>query len=228
MLELALEATGERRLLVARFARDQRLLSWAIVGGGASHGREVAWCQVKNDELTQEVDAGALLAERLVAAGIPGAVGLLTSSNVGRYVQHTASSEGLEARCVVTVGLGNRLRAGDSPGTPQRPSVGTINLLCAISQPLTERAMIEATALCAEARAVAVLESGVTSLRSGQPASGTGTDCHVMAAPEDGLPLEYVGKHTNAGHLIGHVVLAAVKTGVRAWLAKHGQQSILP
>ena len=228
MLELALDATAERRLLVARFARDQRFVSWAIVGGGTTRGREVAWCQVKDDELTRDVDAGALLAERLVTAGIPGAVGLLTSSDVGGYIQHTASSEGLEARCIATVGLGNRLRAGDSPGTPQGPSVGTINVLCALSRPLTERAMIEATALCAEARAVAVLESGVASLRSGQPASGTGTDCQVMAAPEEGRPLEYVGKHTNAGHLIGHVVLAAVKAGVRAWLAKHGQGSILP
>jgi adenosylcobinamide amidohydrolase len=128
---------------------------------------------------------------------------------------------GLEARCVVTVGLGNRLRAGDSPG-PARP-VGTINLLCAISRPLSERAMIEATALCAEARALAVVESGARSLRSGLAASGTGTDCQVIAAPEEGEPLAFVGKHTDAGHLIGQVVLSALTTGVRAWLAEHGR-----
>lgn len=221
MLELALETVRGRRMLVARFARAQRFLSWAIAGGGAARGREVAWCQVADGELTPEVDAAALLAERLAAAGVPDAVGLLTSSDVGRYVQQSASSDGLEARCVVTVGLGNRLRAGDSPG-PARP-VGTINLLCALSRPLTEAALIEATALCAEARAVAVVESGATSVRSGLPASGTGTDCHVIASPDEGEPLAFVGKHTAAGHLIGRVALSAVTAGVRAWLSEHGR-----
>jgi len=221
MFELALETIRERRTLVARFLRAQRFLSWAIVGGGPGRGRQVAWCQVNDDELTPGVDAGGLLSERLAAVGAPDAVGLLTSSDVGRYVQHAASSAGLEARCVATVGLGNRLRAGDSPGL-HRP-VGTINVLCALSRALSERAMIEATALCAEARSVAIIESGVLSRRSGLAASGTGTDCQVIAAPEEGEPLSFVGKHTDAGHLIGQVVLTAVSTGVRAWLAEHGQ-----
>jgi adenosylcobinamide amidohydrolase len=112
------------------------------------------------------------------------------------------------------------LRAGDAPGAA-RP-VGTINLLCAISRPLSDRAMVEAMALCAESRAVAVIESGALSLRSGLAASGTGTDCQVIAAPEGGEPLEFVGKHTDAGHLIGRVVLSAVTAGVLAWLAEHG------
>ena len=112
MLELALDVVREKRTLVARFARPQRFLSWAVVGGGANRGREVAWCQVKDADLTPEVDAGALLSERLALAGVPGAVGLLTGADVGRYVQNVAAADGLEARCVVTVGLGNRLRAG--------------------------------------------------------------------------------------------------------------------
>jgi len=181
----------------------------------------VAWCQVKDSDLTPEIDPAALLSTRLAAAGVPQAVGLLTSSDVGGYVQCGATAAGLEARCVVTVGLGNRLRAGDPPGLA-RP-VGTINLLCAISRPLSERALIEATALCAEARAVAVLESGALSMRSGAAASGTGTDCQVIAAPEEGEPLSFVGKHTEAGHLIGRVVLSAVTTGVRGWQAEHGR-----
>jgi adenosylcobinamide amidohydrolase len=220
MFELALHSIEERRVLVARFARGQRFLSWAIVGGAAARGREIAWCQVRDDELTPEVDAAEVLSDRLAAAGAPEAVGLLTSSDVGRYVERDATSAGLEARCVVTVGLGNRLRAGDAPGAA-RP-VGTINLLCAISRPLSDRAMVEATALCAEARTVAVVESGALSLRSGRAASGTGTDCQVIAAPEGGEHLDFVGKHTDAGHLIGQVVLSAVTAGVRAWLAEHG------
>ncbi len=221
MFELAIDVVQERRVLVARFRRQQRFMSWAIAGGGMTHGREVAWCQVTNAELPPDVDPTAVLRERLALAGVPDAVGLMTSADIGRYVQQTAGSAGLEARCVATVGLGNRLRPGDSPG-PSRPA-GTINILCALSRSMTERAMIEATALCAEARAVAVHESGIRSLRSGLAASGTGTDCHVIAAPEDpereqGEPLTFVGKHTEAGHLMGQVVLAAVSRGARAWL----------
>jgi adenosylcobinamide amidohydrolase len=219
MLELALETVREKRILVARFSRRQRFMSWAIVGGGLTGGREVAWCQVTNAELPPEVDPARVLRDRLALAGVSQAVGLLTSADIGRYVQQAASSAGLEARCVATVGLGNRLRAGDSPG-PSRPA-GTINILCALSRPMTERAMIEATALCAEARAVAVHESGIRSLRSGLAASGTGTDCHVIAAPEEGEPLTFVGKHTDAGHLMGQVVLAAVTLGARAWLEEN-------
>jgi adenosylcobinamide amidohydrolase len=221
MLELGLESVRETRTLVARFARPQRFLSWAIVGGGDSRGREVAWCQVRDGDLTPEVDAGALLSERLALAGVPDAVGLLTGADVGRYVHQVASSDDLAVCCVVTVGLGNRLRAGDSPG-PTSP-VGTINLLCALSRPLGDGAMVEAIALMAEARAVAVLESGVLSLRSGLPASGTGTDCQVIATPDEGEPSRFVGKHTAAGHLIGRVVLGAVTTGVRAWLEDSGR-----
>ena len=224
MPDLALEVVRERRMLILRFARPQRFLSWAIAGGGATRGREVAWCQVKDRELSPEVDARVLLADRLILADVPNAVGLLTSSDVSRYVQRTATLGQLEARCVVTVGLGNRLRAGDLPG-PGRP-VGTINLLCALSRPLSDSAMIEATALCAEARAVAILESGAVSLRSGLAASGTGTDCQVIAAPEEGEPLTFVGKHTDAGHLIGNVVLSAVTAGVRAWLDDNGRVEV--
>ena len=71
MLELALDMLREKRILLARFARPQRFLSWAIVGGGARHGREVAWCQLKDADLTPEVDAGAFLSDRLALRECP-------------------------------------------------------------------------------------------------------------------------------------------------------------
>jgi adenosylcobinamide amidohydrolase len=98
--------------------------------------------------------------------------------------------------------------------------VGTINLLVRVSAPLTEEALAETLALAAEARTLAVLEAGVRSLRSGLPATGTGTDCVVVAAPPaepGGEPLAYAGKHTAVGHLVGAVVEEAVRTGIEAW-----------
>ena len=110
-------------------------------------------------------------------------------------------------------GLGNALRAGDPPG-PGR--VGTINLLCRSSAPLTAEAQLEALALAAEARTLAVREAGVPSTRTGLPASGTGTDCIVIASPRGRAPggVPYAGKHTAIGHAIGAAVLEATRRGV--------------
>ena len=76
---------------------------------------------------------------------------------------HGARHGDCSARCVATVGLGNALCAGDPPvaGEP----AGTINLLCHVSTPLSELALLEALALAAEARTLALLEARVPSSR---------------------------------------------------------------
>lgn len=127
----------------------------------------------------------------------------------------------LRARCVATVGLRNALRVGDPSQVMQK--VGTINLLCHLSIPLTEEAHLEALSIAVEARSAAVLEAAIPSLQSGLPSTGTGTDCVVMAAPSvesqsPGLAsgvLRYAGKHTEAGSLIGKVVFDAVRQGIK-------------
>src|SRR5439155_15052111 len=124
-------------------------------------------------------------------------------------------SEGVGARAVATVGLGNALAAGDPPG-PMR--AGTINVLLQLSHPLGEAGLAEAMALAVEARTAAVLEARVPSRRSSAWATGTGTDCVVVAAPDEGEPLPWVGKHTVAGALAGACVREAVTRGVRRWI----------
>jgi adenosylcobinamide amidohydrolase len=212
------------RFLVARLPGAHDVLSWAVVGGGRRQAETVAWHQVFNRELSRDTNPRALLRERLRGAGIPDAVGLLTSASLEAYTDVARARDGVSARCVATVGLGNALRAGDPPGVGSTiaaaAKVGTINLLVRVSAPLAEEALAETLALAAEARTLAVLEAGVRSLRSGLPATGTGTDCVVVAAPlaePGGEPLAYAGKHTAVGHLVGAVVEEAVRTGIEAW-----------
>ena len=123
--------------------------------------------------------------------------------------------------CVATVGLGNALRAGDPPGPAAR--IGTINLLCQVGVPLREEALVEALSIAAEARTLAVREAGVPSRMSGAPATGTGTDCIVIAAPERPDGARYAGKHTGLGHVIGAAVHDAVARGAAAWLAERAR-----
>ena len=188
-------------------------MSWAIVGGGKTQTDTIAWYRVTKEELKPPVDPKEFLKIRLAEASIPGAVGLLTSADLDRYSDVEKTEEGDTVRSLATVGLANALRVGDLPHLAE--PVGTINLLCQVSRPLSQEAFLEALSLAAEARTTALLESGVLSAETGKPATGTGTDCIVIAAPRSGETANYVGKHTLLGHLIGSSVLEAVRSGVR-------------
>ena len=136
------------------------------------------------------------------------------------FVDVTAHDCDVRSRCIATVGLGNALRAGDPPGPAGR--IGTINLLCHVDVPLTDEALLEAMSIATEARTASVLEAAVPSLRSGLPATGTGTDCIVMATPLAGRREPYAGKHTRIGHVVGAAVAQAVRRAVAEWKAERG------
>jgi adenosylcobinamide amidohydrolase len=213
------EVVHRPRLLLLRFAERQRFLSWAIHRGGRAEGREIAIVQVEDAELAPPADPRVLLARRLADAGAPAAVGLLTSRDVSARVVAEAAGGGLAVRCLATVGLGNALRAGDPPG-PGHP--GTINLIVHVAAPLSGEALVEALAIAVEARTLAVREGSVRSFLTGAPATGTGTDCVVVACPDAGEGLAYAGKHTEVGHLVGAATLDAVRRGIDGWMRENG------
>jgi len=214
------------RLLVVHLGSPHRVLSWAVSGGGLGSAETVAWLQVTDDELRPPVDPGRLLDERLARAELPGAVGLMTSATLDGYTESVCDAEGARVRCVATVGLDNALRAGDPPGpwSGDAPHAGTINVLCQLSFAVHDHALVETLALVAEARTLAVLEEGVRSRRSGSPATGTGTDCIVVAAPSGTPRARWAGKHTLLGHLVGTAVDDAVRAGVRGWIERRGER----
>jgi len=192
--------------------------SWALVGGGVRHADRIAWHRVEEHELRPPADARALLRERLHQRRLAQAVGLMTSRNLTRYRDVTRGDAEVNARCIATVGLGNALRIGDPPGPAGR--IGTINLLCCVSVPLSENGLLETLSLAAEARTAAILRAGISSRRTGLPATGTGTDCIVVAAPVGRPARAYAGKHTRIGHAVGAAVEAAVVQGAQDWQAE--------
>lgn len=206
------------RWLLVRLPGPHATLSWAIVNGGRRTASAVAWREVRDGELRPPVDAARFLADELRGAGLEGAVGLLTSASLARHVVTERAHGGVAARCTATVGLGNALRVGDPPGSTAR--ISTINVLCQLSVPVGEEALVEALSLAAEARTLAVLDAGVPSLVTGAPATGTGTDCVVIAAPERPDGARYAGKHTALGYVVGSAVHAAVALGVASWTGR--------
>jgi adenosylcobinamide amidohydrolase len=191
------------------------VLSWAIVGGGFGRTRTIAIHEVKNTELPRDVDPVALLETRLAERGESSAVGLLTSRDLAHIHVRTARFEGAEATALVTAGLSNALAVGDEPGPSSFP--GTINVVCRVGVPLSPHGLVEALSIAVEARTAAVLAAKVPSRRSGARATGTGTDCVVIASPIADHEVAYAGKHTALGHVVGRAVLEATSDAIARW-----------
>ena len=206
---------GELALFLLQLFLQLGRGSLAVVGGGVRCARYVVWHQVGEDELRPPVDPRTLFAQRLRERGLDGAVGLLTVQQLQSYQDTRATYGSLSARCIATVGLGNALRVSDPPDATA--PTGTVNLLCCTSVPLSVEALLESMSLAAEARTVAIWEAETESGESGRRASGTGTDCIVMAAPMGHPVHRYGGKHTAIGHVVGTAVERAVAQGVLAW-----------
>lgn len=206
----------DERFLDVTFDTPQRTLSWAIVGGGFGVHERVVWHFVRFDEMTESIDPVRFFEARLQEHGLFPAVGLLTARHLRPYADRAAHCGEVTARAIVTCGLSNALRAGDPP--ERSTSVGTINVLCHVSVRLSDAAMLEALSLASEARTLALHELRYPSVVSDKPATGTGTDCSVLACPETGPQLAYAGKHTHVGAALGQSVYEATRQAAEAWL----------
>ena len=211
-----------RPWLVVDFARPLRALSWAPHRPGPVETARVAWREVRDADLTEDLDAEAWLAAEMAREGLSDAVGLLTSRDVSTFTQAQAGAGGLRAACLATTGLGNAERVG-APRRTTPTGHGTVNLVAVLDAPLTEAALIEALSIAVQARTRAVIESG-RRLACGAPATGTGTDCVVVAAPAGPAPLRHAGLHTPAAEALGRAVHEAVAQGARAWMQTYGRE----
>lgn len=204
--------TLDRPWLEARLPRAMRCLGWAPVGAGFVVTDRVLWREVRNADLTPGFDAEAWFAAEM-AARAPGAVGLLTSRDIGGWRRAGAEVAGVRAEAVATVGLSNAEAVGMR--LPYHPAdYGTINLLVAVDAGLSQAAQLEALSIAVQARTAAVMGAGLE-LATGR-ATGTGTDCVVLAC--DAGPARYAGLHTAVGEAVGAAARAAVAAGVADWL----------
>ncbi len=204
------------RWLVAEFGEPWNLASWAIVNGGFQRAASVSWLFVRPNEIAGVEDIQAWTQAKLHAEALAGSVAFLTSRREHAWHETEASESGTTCWAVGTIGLSNALRVGDPVG--ELMPLGTINLLLCVSQPLSTGAALELISLAGEAKSAAVLDSGLTSRRSGLPATGTGTDYLAVAWPNNGaVREEYAGKHTALGSATGRATYSVVAEGVAAW-----------
>lgn len=204
--------TLDRPWLIARLPRPLRVLSWAPHAPGYVTTDQVVWREVKNADLPLDFDVESWFAAQM--DHFPGAVGMMTSRDIGTWRMETAQVEGLTATCLCTLGLSNAEAVGAR--LPWHPAdYGTINLLVATDAALTETAMLEAMSIAVQARTAAVMEAGLQ-LATGL-ATGTGTDCVALACPPGDL--RYAGLHTAVGEVIGAAVRRAIAGAAQDWVA---------
>jgi adenosylcobinamide amidohydrolase len=199
--------------LTARFATPQRTLGWSLLHPGFATVTDIVWVEVRNSDLGPSTDPQAFLRERLAEAGLPMALGFMTSRDIRCHHLSQRHVEGVEAACLATVGLSNGERVGSR--RTSGPHVGTINTLVHVSVPLTDGAMVEAISIVAQARTAAIVESRHGERGTG--ITGTGTDCIVLASPCRETPLACAGLHTAVGEAIGGAVYGATQRGAEQW-----------
>lgn len=206
------------------FPRELESAGWSIVGGGLGRARRVVWRSVTSDDLREDVDPEAWVVGELSKSGLDGferelPVALLTSRRLEAMVWEEAEVDGVVARCVATVGLGNALRAGDP--VEGRARISTINLAVWVDRRLSAEARLEGLSLVTAARCAALEACGVPSAAGTGVATGTGTDCNVLLSSTEGETLPYAGMHTAVGSAIGRATFLAVRCGAEGWLAEH-------
>jgi len=204
----------EPPFLVVQFGATQNTLGWSLTRPGFAATRQIAWLEVRNEDLPRDVDPVSLLKANLRERDLDEAVAFMTSRDIRRY--HVAQSRvgDVTATAVATVGLSNGEHVGRRRERAAE-AVGTINALVHVSKPLTAGAFVESISIASEARTAAILATD--DLRTGPAMTGTGTDCIVIAAPEADNPERFAGLHTDLGEAIGAAVYAVIEEGARTW-----------
>src|SRR5690606_25652678 len=142
--------------LIADLGHQRRVLSFAPHRPGFRSARHILIRQVRDADLTPDLDAMGWLGAEMARIGHGGDVGMMTS----RALRHHRLAQAGPAAWLATVGLGNAGRVGRRRMV-QRRGYGTINIALLIQDGLTDAAMIEALSIVAQARTAAVIAAGV-------------------------------------------------------------------
>ncbi|MEM8709614.1 MAG: bifunctional adenosylcobinamide kinase/adenosylcobinamide-phosphate guanylyltransferase [Planctomycetota bacterium] len=203
-----------------------------LIGGGRAVLQKIVWVHAGVGALSERQEPVQWLEEQLARCGTSrewtGA--FITSRRLDARVTASAMSDVGMVEVVATVGLGNALRVGD-PMSASGWSPGTINLALLLPVKCEESALAEALMLAQEAKALAMLEAGISSTVSALPASGTGTDAAIAVAPTairaGESSISFVGKHTSLGMAIGCACLRALRAGIADWQRETGSAQVV-
>lgn len=195
-------------MLVWRCERPWLAISSAPRGGGIGLRNWVLNATVVTDY--DHPDPTAHAGEMAAELGLTGdGIGLLTAVDVRHEV--TAADGGVRAS--VTTGANAPVWAA-APAEARAWAPGTINAVCWSPVRLSEAALVNSVATVAEAKAQALVESGVAG-------TGTVTDATAILCPADGEAELYGGPRSRIGAALARAVHAAVTAGLRIENPRH-------
>lgn len=187
--------------------KNHKVLSSAILNGGLSDTASFLNLKVDKDS-SATISPQITLATKAKELALPQpTTAMMTAASMKSLGYAIESSGKLSVKCWVTSGLSNVRRIGDT--SDESKSIGTINIWLYINQTLSDSALAEALIILTESKVTVIRDKGILSPISNLPASGTGTDSHAVFCPYGDEKLEYCGKHTLLGELIGRAVINA-------------------
>lgn len=195
--------------LVLRFDRPAACLSYAPYNGGYTTTR----C-ILNHHVVKGFsgDVGVEVRGVIERLGLPeDTVGFLTAARVEDYCVQEATSGGVRALAVCTVGLSNARGIGEGAASGGH---STINTFVVVDRALTAEGLVNALASAVEAKALAMFVFDIRSVTSGRPAVGTSTDALAVATLGLGVAERYAGTATGVGSAVGEAVFGCVGGGV--------------
>jgi adenosylcobinamide hydrolase len=204
-LQLRVRREGSQQLpvLLWRFPHPMRAAASSPHGGGLGTRRWVVNAQVPPSYARRDPDHH--LGKLAVSLGLPGkGVGLLTAADVRAY--RSGMDGGAEA--VATVGLSTPILAAAPPDPRPLSLVGTINILAAVPERLSDAALINMVATVTEAKSQALRDAGLD-------ATGTPTDAVCVVCPDDGPTHHFGGPRSAWGARVARAVHQAVLAGAR-------------
>jgi iron complex transport system ATP-binding protein len=212
-----LKVTVDREAVVVTSREPLMVLSSAFVGGGLTTARAIVNLHVRKNIAEAETDG--LLPRFVERRELCGPwVGLLTSAWTEKAVVAEAAGSGLTALAIVTVGLSNRIAAGQTPLGVWAPS--TINSIVVVNGAPEAAALVNAAMTVTEVKTVR-LASVELRCDDGRLASGTSTDAVVVAATGRGPRCRFGGPVSDFGWVVARAAHEALDAGIRRWIAEH-------
>ncbi|MDW8293192.1 MAG: adenosylcobinamide amidohydrolase [Anaerolineae bacterium] len=200
-------------------ASDQPLmcLSSAPVGGGWAKAQHILNMRVPLDYCCDRYveDIQRMAAEAGVSEPFVGLITAARLEDAGLYVERF--DQGAVA-ALVTLGISLPTAAGREESVRAEVSqpAGTINIIVVVDAALSPAAQVNAVITATEAKSLVLAEHNVRTPK-GYLASGTPTDCVVIACTNRGARFAFGGPISPIGALIGRAVRVATEQALHAW-----------
>jgi adenosylcobinamide hydrolase len=181
-------------------------ISSAPLGGGLGLRQWVLNAQVPH--AYDGAEPGSHLAALAAEAGTQGlGVGMMTAVDV--RLASTVQREGISVDATVGVVGAAQWAAAPSPrlsGAPDARAPGTINIVVALPERLSDAALVNAIGTATEAKTQALWDAGIDG-------TGTATDALCVLCPSAGDAHAYGGPRSLWGGRLARVIYRAVRAG---------------